>query len=83
VFSPCFSSSLFIKTNTVDKDNRRCPLRETTQIKEGYAAAGNEKCPSGTENPWNRLECGKSPPTPQIKQLGNENIIYCRGHKIK
>jgi uncharacterized membrane-anchored protein YhcB (DUF1043 family) len=68
---------------TIDESNYKCKLKEAKIHKEGFITVGAERCPEQTENPWNRFECGKQKPPPQIKTIGLNNIIYCKGHKIK
>jgi hypothetical protein len=69
----------------IEKGKRVCYLRRTHTIKEGLTAAGEElkNCSAKKENPWNKKGCEHENPEPQVKRLELNNIIYCKGLKIK
>lgn len=68
---------------TVDKNDLECLLKETKEMNRIFTASGGNRCEPGKENPWKHKECDKTAPEPQIKNLGMENIVYCRGHQIQ
>jgi hypothetical protein len=67
---------------TIDKRKEKCNLLETKTVQGDLVATGEQRCLNDTISPWNRQECGHTAPQPQVKRLGVDNIVYCRGHMI-
>lgn len=67
---------------TIDKRKEKCNLLKTKTVQGDLVATGEQRCLNDTTSPWNRQECGRTAPEPQVKSLGMDIIVYCRGHMI-
>jgi hypothetical protein len=65
----------------INKGSKACYLRKTKTV-TGLSVIGGELRVE-QKNPWTEEKCGKPMPEPQVKRIEDENIVYCRGFKIK